>query len=120
MEIQAVLDAGSQRSYITERAKKALKLKPKDKQPMFIMTFGAQCVKALTCEVVRTRMKLRDDQNQELQLFVDPQICEPLTAQLVTSVQRNLNIYFTFIFQILYWLDHPFVYLILNNVVILL
>ena len=45
------------------------------------MTFGAQCGKELTCEVVRIRMKLRDDQNQELQLFVVPQICEPLTAQ---------------------------------------
>ena len=81
MEIRAVLDAGSQRSYITERAKKALKLKSEDKQQMSIMTFGAQCGKELTCEVVRIRMKLRDDQNQELQLFVVPQICEPLTAQ---------------------------------------
>ena len=48
---------------------------------MSIMTFGAQCGKELTCEVVRIRMKLRDDQNQELQLFVVPQICQPLTAQ---------------------------------------
>ena len=52
MEIRAVLDARSQGSYITERAKKALKLKREDKQQMFIMTFGAQCGKELTCEVV--------------------------------------------------------------------
>ena len=48
---------------------------------MSIVTFGAQCGIKLTCAVVRIRMKLRDDQNQELQLFVVPQICEPLTAQ---------------------------------------
>ena len=81
MEIRAVLDTGSQRSYITERAKKALKLKPEDEQRMSIMTFGAQKGKELNCEVVRIRMQLRNGLNQELKLFVVPQICEPLTAQ---------------------------------------
>ena len=48
---------------------------------MSIMTFGAQHGKELTCKVIRIRMKLRDDQNQELQLFGVPRIFEPLTAQ---------------------------------------
>ena len=86
-----MLDAGSQRSYITEQAKKALKLKPEDKQRMSIMTFGAQQGKELTCEVVRIRMKLKDDLNQKLQPFVVPQICEPLTTQPINICAEKFD-----------------------------
>ena len=91
MEIQAVLDVGSQRSYITERAKKALQLKPEDKQRMFIMTFGAKEGKELTCKVVQIGMKLRDDVNQELQLFAVSQICEPLTPQPINIYTQKFE-----------------------------
>ena len=91
MEIRAVLDTGSQRSYITERAKKALKLKPEDEQRMSIMTFGAQKGKELNCEVVRIRMQLRNGLNQELKLFVVPQICEPLTAQPINICTEKFD-----------------------------
>ena len=36
-------------------------------------------------------MKLRDDQNQELQLFVVPQICEPLTAQPINTCAEKFK-----------------------------
>ena len=58
---------------------------------MSIMTFGAQQGKELTCEVVRIGMKLRDDMNQELQLFVVPQICEPLTAQPINICTQKFD-----------------------------
>ena len=90
MEIRAVY-TGSQRSYITERAKKALKLKPEDEQRMSIMTFGAQKGKELNCEVVRIRMQLRNGLNQELKLFVVPQICEPLTAQPINICAEKFD-----------------------------
>ena len=91
MEIRAVLDTGSQRSYITERAKKALKLKSEDEQRMSIMTFGAQKGKELNCEVVRIRMQLRNGLNQEMKLFVVPQICEPLTAQPINICTKKFD-----------------------------
>ena len=74
-----------------EQAKKALKLKPEDKQRMSIMTFGAQQGKEVICEVVRIGMKLRDDMNQELNLFVVPQICEPLTAQPINICTQKFD-----------------------------
>ena len=86
-----MLDAESQRSYITKRAKKSLKLKPEDKQQMSIMTFGGQCGKEFTCEVIRIRMKLRDDLHQELKIFVISQICKPLTAWQISVCKEKFE-----------------------------
>ena len=36
-------------------------------------------------------MKLRDDQNQELQLFVVPQICDPLAAQPINICSEKFD-----------------------------
>ena len=41
LEVRAVLDAGSQRSYVTTRVKDLLQLEPRGQQPMSIITFGS-------------------------------------------------------------------------------
>ncbi len=41
LEVRAVLDAGSQRSYITSQVKDALALEPDGEQRLFFITFGS-------------------------------------------------------------------------------
>ena len=81
LEVRAVLDAGSQRSYITTKVKNLLRLVPKGQQSMSILTFGSTQRLDQSCEIVQIGMKLRDGSDQFLELFTVPTICEPLTSQ---------------------------------------
>ena len=81
LEVRAVLDAGSQKSYVTTRVKDLLQLKPRGQQPMSIITFGSTKRLDQSCEIVQIGMKLRDGSDQYLELFTVPTICEPLTSQ---------------------------------------
>ena len=60
LEVRAVLDAGSQRSYVTTRVKDLLQLEPRGQQPMSIITFGSTKRLDQSCEIVQIGMKLRD------------------------------------------------------------
>lgn len=81
--VRVVLDLGSQRSYVTQRAARALSLESEGVRKMSIFTFGSS-EKALTdCELVRVVMKTLDGEI-ELRLLTTPIICEPLEAQPVT------------------------------------
>ncbi len=64
---------GSQRSYITQRAAKALSLEPEGVLKTSIFTFGSSEKTLSDCERVRVAMVLH--------LLAVPVICEPLAAQ---------------------------------------
>ena len=81
LRIRAVLDAGSQRSYITRNVRNLLRLTPKGQQPMSILTFESTQRLDQNCEIVQVGMKLRDGSDQFFGLFTVPTICEPLTSQ---------------------------------------
>lgn len=81
LEIRAVLDTGSQRSYVTNQVKDALALKPEGEQCMSIISFGSDKRNTQRCEVVKVGMKMRDGTDKEFELFTVPLICESLTAQ---------------------------------------
>lgn len=65
--VRAVLDLGSQRSYISQRAAKSLHLKPEEVCKMAVFTFGSTEKTLQNCECVT--------------LKTSPIICEPLTDQ---------------------------------------
>ena len=84
VKVRAILDTGSQRSYVTDGVKQALSLETEEVQQLSIATFGAAGHKSQRFEVLRVGLKMKDGKNQELKLIKVPSICEPLTAQPIS------------------------------------
>ena len=91
MKVRIVLDTGSQRSYITDRARCALTLSPDHKQHLSIATFGAKKGGPKYHEVVRVGMKTRVGSDVELVLLAVPLIREPLTGQVISLCTEKYN-----------------------------
>lgn len=85
LRVRAVLDTGSQRSYASDAVKEALSLKLKDKQQLSIAAFGTTLQEPREYGVVRVGLRLKNGETQELPLITVPSICEPLTAQPISS-----------------------------------
>ena len=81
--VHAIHDLGSQRSYFTQWAARALQLEPEGIHQMSVITFGSSRKTVSNCELVRVLMKTLDGE-AELHLLTTPTICEPLTAQTIT------------------------------------
>ena len=80
LEVRILLDSGSKKSFISERAKDLLNLKSRDRMSSSIMAFGCRERKQQNCYSVKVGVQLKDGQTQELCLLTIPFICEPLTA----------------------------------------
>ncbi|KAL5476354.1 hypothetical protein EMCRGX_G026289 [Ephydatia muelleri] len=90
MVTRAILDSGSQRSYISHKLREALSLKTEQKENLLIKTFGSETEKMQTCDVVKVTMKLKDGKETTVVLLEVPMICEPLTGQHVTyAAEQN-------------------------------
>ena len=84
LKVRMVLDSGSQRSYITTRARKALGLTSESECHLAIAAFGNRRGASQLCGVVRVGVKTRDGPDMELTLFTVPHICDPLSAQPIS------------------------------------
>ena len=82
--MQAVLDSGSQHSYITTRTREALRLKSDSEYRLSIAAFGSKRGDSQLCEVVCARVKLKIGPDKELMLFSVAHICDPLAAQPIS------------------------------------
>ena len=80
MTVRVILDSGSQRSYINHKVKDVLHLKPETLQQLSIATFGAGKENRL-CKTIRIAMKMKHGTDQEFEVLVVPQICEPISPQ---------------------------------------
>ena len=87
-KVRVIMDNGSQRSYVTQRVKESLALVASDKQRLSIAAFGAKKGDPRLCEIVRIAIQTKFGQKQELELFVVPHICDPITAQSVNLSSR--------------------------------
>ena len=81
MRLRIVMDSGSQRSYLAQRVQDALHLEPIDQQRLAIAAFGSKRAEPCLCDVVRVRVHPKVGKDQDVDLFVVPHICEPLTEQ---------------------------------------
>ena len=79
--MRVLLDCGSQRSYITERAQQLLNLDPEGEQRLAIAAFGSAREDSKVCVVVKIRIELKGYPYLYPSLFVVPMICEPLVAR---------------------------------------
>ena len=77
--LRLIFDSGSQRSYITQRARRKLSLRALGRKELVISTFGNGSRKQ-SCEVVKATLETREERDLELTLLVIPLICEPITS----------------------------------------
>lgn len=93
LEVRLLLDSGSQRSYLSERASRQLALEPKGVQQLSIATFGSDRERLQTCSVVEVGMRMRNFPPLCLSLYVVPTICEPLVSQpIATCVSEGCHL----------------------------
>ena len=85
MEIRILFDSGSQRSYLTERVRARLRLKPLGEQTLSIATFGAVEERTQVSPVVSVGIRLKGYPDGAMPLYVVPTICEPLSFQPVKA-----------------------------------
>lgn len=81
VRLRIVMDSGSQRSYLTQRVQDALHLEPIDQQRLAIAAFGSKRTEPCLCDIVRVRVQTKVGGDKDVDLFVVPHICEPLTGQ---------------------------------------
>ena len=85
-----MMESGSQRSYLTQRARDTLHLQTVVRQRLAIAAFGSERTDPRLCEVVRVSVRTRAGEDKNIDLFVVPHICEPLTTQ---PIDKCLELY---------------------------
>ena len=75
---RAILDSGSQRTYITSRLRDELNLPTVKTKLLQIKTFGSTKSDDTSCDVVQVGIETRDDGTLSITALV---ICNPLTTQ---------------------------------------
>ena len=85
LSARIVLDNGSQKSYVTERVKKFLALPVTGTEQLSIAAFGSSRREPKHCDVVCLAIRTKSGHNQELNLYVVPHICDPLTTPTVST-----------------------------------
>ncbi|XP_019852066.1 PREDICTED: uncharacterized protein LOC109581974 [Amphimedon queenslandica] len=82
-KVHVILDTGSQRSYITERMRDRLALRPLGQQDISILAFGSREGQAQSCDLVKIGLETKSGPKLELKLLSVPHICEPLSSSAV-------------------------------------
>lgn len=85
LKVRLIFDGGSQKSYISERARGLLNLEASREQSLLIATFGTSKGRPKVCPVVSVDMCLKGQDSMSLSLYVMPTICEPLVGQPVSA-----------------------------------
>lgn len=105
--MRLILDSGSQRSYLTERAKNLLELKRVKKQKLSIVTFGASQGSTRYSDVVRIGVNTVDGEGEILKVLVVPHICQPLSAQSIDVCSNMYKHLASLNLADTYHSDHP-------------
>ena len=86
---RAILDSGSQKSYVSSRVKETLRLPVKCTEALCIRTFGSSKERIEECEIVEVGLHTDDGQILKLSAVVVPFICDPLTSQPINHSERH-------------------------------
>ena len=84
LEVRAILDLGSQRSYVTAKVQEALNLKRVRSESMIIKTFGSDDGDQRACDIVELRILTKDGGSLTFSTVVVPHICDPVQMQPIT------------------------------------
>ena len=99
VNLRVILDSGSQRSYISEKARNYLQLSPVKHEDISIKVFGSNESNDTRCDVVKVGLGARHSEFEtEVSALVVPTICSPLQGQTVRWAKKtyahlkNLNL----------------------------
>ena len=91
MRVKALLDQGSQRSYLSQRIKSILDLAPTSKENISISTLGNQNSKQSTLEKVCFNLKNESEQAFPIEALSTPFICLPIKNQLNSLAKTRFD-----------------------------
>ena len=94
VEVRAILDCGSQRSFVTLQTRQLLSLKTLHTEVAAIKTFGSRRSTSQPCDVVELEFIARDGRPLKLSAIVVPHICDPVSTQPI-SIARSQYEQFT-------------------------
>ena len=98
LQLNVLMDSGSQSSYITMRACKELGLRRLGRKPMSIMTFGNKKERQERCDIVNLGVETVNSGCVELRLLSVEHICEPIYNSSIDLDQypylKQLNLAF--------------------------
>ena len=90
VNLRVILDSGSQRSYISEKARNYLQLSPVKHEDISIKVFGSNESNDTRCDVVKVGLGARHlEFETEVSALVVPTICSPLQGQTVRWAKKN-------------------------------
>ena len=90
--IRILLDSGSQRSYISERAKEKFGLFPKRKEKLLIKLLGQENEDLRECGIVEFCVRgLSQSSGVQMTAHIVPPICSPLVNQAVQFAQQSYS-----------------------------
>ena len=85
---RAIMDTGSQRTYITCRLRDELDLPAMTTESLRINTFGDTATYDSSCDVVQVDLETKDYGILQITALVVPVICDPLTSQPISRSQK--------------------------------
>ena len=85
LEVRAILDSGSQRSYVTTRIQETLGIRKTHSESMIIKTFGSEREERRVCDVVQLKISMKDGEPLILSMVVVLHICDPVLVQPINS-----------------------------------
>ena len=86
--IRILFDSGSQRTYVNEHLKEILNLKNLRTEKLILKTFGNEKLSAKLFDVVKIKLNVIKKEFV-IEMLVVPQICSPITNQMVARVSQN-------------------------------
>ena len=81
VKVQILLDSGSERCYISRRAKNILSLTHLNSEKLKINTFGSATSKVTTVQRVNLLIKTTHEKLTETDTYTSPLLCSPLQYQ---------------------------------------
>ncbi len=88
---RAIMDSGSQRSYITCSLRNELNLPTLKTESLQIKTFGSKESYDSMCDVVQLGLDTRDHGTLKIKALVVPFICNPLTSQPINHSKESYD-----------------------------
>ena len=90
VKIKMLFDSGSQRTYISNRIKNFLNLKPESTEQVDVSTFGNPKTNSQSLDIVKINLHTQSS-NITLQAISYPMICTPIKNQLVKFVKEKVE-----------------------------
>jgi hypothetical protein len=91
IDTRAIMDSGSQRTYVTSRLRENLHLMTKQTESLHIKTFGSTKGHDATCEAVDFSLITRGGETFKLTALVVPFICNPPTSQPINHARCHYD-----------------------------